>query len=183
LVALNRMDISCAQNNTCSKKTGGFQLVAGAKLPSAYALDLNPVMIDTVEVGLSKFGRVEAQGLTPVRYYLRGRVALKNVPTKNSITANALHASLVARFGLADDLSMNAKVGRAYVSTTSQYSEDGVSNGGVTENHFAPLLGINAEYTLMDELKLTAGLEATRFKAAGQSGTVKALTFGALISY
>jgi len=180
----NQLSIGCASANTCESKKGGFQLSGGAKLPSELTFDLGGLLLDTVEVGVSKYGREDARGVVRKRIFSGGPSSpLQNVPTYNSISANAIYSAVVAHFNVDSDLSLNGKLGLAYVSATSSYTEGVVSMGSVTENHFAPVIGAGAEYAIFSGVKLVGGVEVTRFKTNSQSGSIRSLVLGAQVSY
>jgi hypothetical protein len=180
----NKLSIGCATANTCESKKGGFQLSGGAKLPSELTFDLGGLMLDTVEVGFSKYGREDARGVVRKKIFTGGPSSpLQNLPTYNSISANAIYSALVAHFNVDSDLSLNGKLGVAYVSATSEYTEGGVSMKAVTENHLEPVIGAGAEYVIFSGMKLIGGLEVTRFKTNSQSGSVRSLVLGAQFSY
>lgn len=183
-LALSKYGVSCAANNSCESKHLGYGLRAGAKLSPGHVLDLGGLAVDVVEVGYSKFGRVDATGSKSELYYNGTTAPLTRiVSTANAISANAMYAAAVAHLNVVQDVDLAVKLGLAYVSTTSAYRSNGVTEGSKVESHFAPILGVACEYTLMSELRLVAGLDVTRFNADGRSGSLSALKLGVNYSY
>jgi hypothetical protein len=180
----SKHDIGCADNNICQTKTGGYRLLAGAKLPAAYVPDFGGVVsLDAVEVGLSKFGRVDADTLVSEIYYASASQKTRLVPARLTVSSDAIHAAWVARLAVFSGFDLNAKIGVAYVSTTGRKSLKGTSNGGSTENHLSPVLGLGAELGVWDGLKLAVGVETVRFKYEGESGNLKSVELGFRYSF
>jgi opacity protein-like surface antigen len=186
IAGLSNLGADCAVNNQCSNKLGGFSFRGGAMLASPFSLDfIGGGVVDAIEVGLTKFGRVEASGLKSERYYpgTGGNVRTRTVPTKNKIGANSLHLAAVARFKLIDELDLVSRLGVAYVSTTSDYFENNSSAGTISENRFAPLLGVGLEYEVLSGLRILGDLELNRFRVGGVSGRIVSLNVGAKYSF
>jgi hypothetical protein len=183
-LTLSKYDVSCAQNNTCEAKHVGYGFRAGAKFSPEHVLDLGGLALDAMEVGYSKFGRVGATGSKSELQYKGGTTPVATiVSTANSIAANALYAAIVAHVNVVQDVDASAKLGLAYVTTTSAYRSNGVTEGSKVESHFAPLLGVACEYALMSDVRLVAGVDFTRFNADGRSGALSVLKLGVNYAY
>jgi hypothetical protein len=182
-LTLSKYGVSCAENNNCKSKRVGYDFRAGARFAPEHILDLGGVLIDTAEVGYTKFGRVEAKGSKSELYFNGVRTITRVVSTANSISANALYAAAVAHANIDQNLDLAAKLGLAYATTTSAYRSNGVTEGSKAESHFAPYVGVALEYALMSELRLVGGVDLTRYRADGRSGSLSAVRFGVNYAY
>jgi hypothetical protein len=185
---LNKHVIGCAENNACSNKMGGYQLLAGARLSDRFSFKTDEFALDTVEIGLSKFGRIDASRSVVGYYYptvapRKGLLTARAVPATTSVSSNALYSALIARAKVIPDVELTGKLGLAYVSSTSHDTREGVSVGSQTENHFAPLFGLGAEYTVMEGLGVSVDLATTNFKINGESGRLRSLGIGVRYHY
>jgi len=180
-LTLNKYDIGCAANNTCKNKLDGYDFRVGSKLSPEHVVDIADVLkFDRVQVGLARFGRVQAAGSKSELYYnWAGGTSTRAISTSNSIAANALYVAALTRSNLATNFDLVGKLGLAYVTTTSSYRSSGITEGSRVENHFAPLLGLGLEYGLIEGVSLDAGFDVTRFRADGRSGTIKSVRIGA----
>lgn len=190
--ASGRVGVSCASNNVCSQKKGGYNIRFGTKLAEAYSLKIDDFSVDTIEVGLSKIGRVDAIG--NIRQTVNAPsvnppgtpnivVTTATLPTQSSFSGNALYASLVARYLVVTDLAVYAKAGIALVSGTNSTKINNVSAGSVTENHWSPIVGIGAEYEVISGIKINSGFQALRVKSGVASGSVRQFTAGGQFSF
>jgi opacity protein-like surface antigen len=181
-VGLSRLGADCAVNNSCSNRLGGYGIRGGSTLSSPLGLDfIGGGVVDAIEIGLTKFGRIDASGSLSERYYpgTGGSTRIRVVPTKNSISANSLHASAVARFNLMDQLDVVGRLGVAYVSATSDFYINNTSTQTISESRFAPLLGLGVEYEVSGGVRILSDLEINRFKVAGTSGRIVSINIGA----
>jgi OmpA-like transmembrane domain len=183
-LTLSKYGVDCAANNSCDAKPVGYGFRAGSKLAPGYVLDLDVLSIDGVEVGYSKFGKLQGSGSTSELYSNGSALPVRRtVSTSQAISATALYAALVAHANVAPDFDVVGKLGLAYVSSISSYRTDGVSEGLRGENHFAPFFGLALEYAVMNDWRLQAGVDVTRFDADERTGSISVLKFGVNYSY
>jgi opacity protein-like surface antigen len=184
--SLSKVSISCADNNKCDSSLSAYHLLVGAAAPEWMRLDFGDgVKVDGVEVGYARYGSIHATGVVRKRVNVGSpSPAFANVPVGNKLAADSVFAHWVGRAPVGvEGLNLVGKVGLAYVSTTSQYTEGGLSMGGSTHGRFSPLIGIGAEYKIFDELNISVGYEGLRFKVDSQSGYVHGLNLGLQAKY
>jgi opacity protein-like surface antigen len=184
--SLSKLSIDCATNNQCDSKLSGYRLLVGATAPGWMQLDLDGgAKTDGIEVGYARYGSIKASGIVRKRISNgTGSSVLADVEVENEISADAVFAHWVGRMPVdLDGLNLVAKLGMAYVSSTSEYTERGVSMGGSTHSRFSPAVGLGVEYKVLDELSLSLGYEGLRFKVDSQSGYVHGLNFGLQVRY
>lgn len=187
-----RISVDCAPGQSCSQKRSGFNFRWGTALPEAYSLKVDNFSVDTVEAGWIKTGRLESTGVVPIYVRTGNTAVLTTAPVASELSARAVYAALIGRYAFDRDLSAYARLGLAYVSTTMSLQRSGLDIGGVSENHWSPLLGLGAEYAVMPGLKLQAGVQLFKIKTttvsdpgpvgtagtSSVSGTVRELTLG-----
>jgi OmpA-like transmembrane domain len=180
----NRHAIGCADFNVCSDKYGGYQFLAGARVDARYALIQDDIAVDTVEFGVSKFGRAEATRTVLGYYYdSKGKLQSRQVGASTSVSSNALHGAIIGRWSPAADFEMFGKVGLAYVSSTASDALQGGAMGSRTENHFSPYLGLGLEYMVYDGFGVSVDASVMRFKIDGQRGRLQSLGLGLRYHY
>jgi OmpA-like transmembrane domain len=172
----NNIGVECAKWSECNKKYAGYGVRVGAAINSEW---LGFLGRPGVEFGFQRFGKVTSSGTKSELYFGGSATApsvttgpFKTVATSASVTADALTAALTLGGDVADGVSLVGKLGVSYASATVSYSSAGSGNGGFTENHFVPLVGIGVVYQVFDGVSLVGGLEVTKIKFDGQSSRV-----------
>lgn len=183
VAALTRVDVSCLPGVSCDNNGFGFKLFAGTKLEKPL-LKLGGGGVDVVEVAAMRLAKGRYNGRTEITVNGGSGPVVANVPASVTLGVNGLVASLGASFPLGQRFAVTPKLGVAYMTATGEYVVDGARMGSVTKSSVQPYLGVSADYLLGQGIKLTAGLDWTRFRLAGsENEDAMLLGLGAAVSF
>jgi len=188
LVTLSRLTEACTPSFRCDddRKTGQ-KFFAGAYLPDAQVLSLGSAKINRVEVGAMRMGRVTSTGQVATQVYVNDadgeRYLTVQVPAETRIQADAIMAAAVMEVPLVQQVNLTAKLGLAYVSATAVLERSGKRFDSVTKTSFQPYVGLGVEYALPFNVQLHGGVDWTRYRVDGQSGSATQVGLGAAVSF
>jgi hypothetical protein len=185
---------TCNTGLECKKTAELLRAYAGTRLDSRDQLDLAGIAkVDAVEVGYWRGVKPAAHGFSQATYYdidagivyLSGAPGNQNPysPVKYTIGFDAITLAASASAQLADDFSLVAKAGLAYMVATKRYEFDGRSNQSWTAGKFKPYLGLGLNYRLLDGLMLTGVVDLSQYEVDGTKGSIKAVGVGAEYAY
>ena len=185
VASLTSIGIDCADKLSCDKKGFGLRLYAGTKLAPENQYDFQIGKVSAIEIGVLSFGKASSsydQSYTAADLVNGGTYTLNRQVSKVS-TANALTVSAVAEMPVSSEFAFLAKLGVAYVSSTTRTYIDGASNGSETATKLKPYLGLGASFLIMDSLKVVGNYDVTAFDVAGRKSRINSLGFGAEMSF
>lgn len=186
VLALSRVADSCVTGLRCERNNPfGFKLFAGGYLPAADQLVLAGARLSRVEVAAIQFGKVTSSGLIGKREFdvdLDDYVTVF-APGEVVVQANAIAAAAVTEFSLSDQSSLVAKLGVAYVSATLSTERNGSRIDSSTKSSVQPYIGLGVEFALPFNVLLHGGVDWTRYRVDGRSGSATQLGVGAAVSF
>lgn len=186
VAALTRLNDACEPLFRCgSSNAGGFKVFGGAYLPAAQTLNLGVAKVNRVEVGAMRFGKISSSGVG-VKYAWNDDDEVyvpSDVTVKRSAQADAISGAVVMEVALADQLTLATKLGLAYVSATAAIERNGRRFDSKTQSSVQPYAGLGLEYALPGDVRLQGGVDWTRYRVAGRSGSATQLGLGASVAF
>jgi hypothetical protein len=186
VLALSRVADSCVAGLRCERNNPfGFKLFAGASLPVANQLVFSGARLTRVEVAAIQFGKVTSSGLIGKREFDADLDDYVTVfaPGQVVVQANAIATAAVTEFALNNQLNLVAKLGLAYVSATTSTERDDKRIDSSTKSSVQPYIGLGVEFALPFDVLLHGGVDWTRYRVDGRSGSATQLGVGAAISF
>ncbi len=182
--SLSNIDFHCSDDVDCHKSGQAWRFYGGMRLAPGAAIDLGVGRIDAIEVAYMRFGSARSGGTRTVSVFdvnLGIVDVVKDVAYKAQ--ADALSASLVARFPVVDDLNVLGRLGVAYVSSTLRTDVGGMSDTSQTATKLKPYAGLGVEYEIPSVMKIIGSIDWTRYDVAGRSGSMRMIGVGAETSF
>lgn len=185
--SLTSVDFNCGSSSDCDKSSKGWRFYGGVKLAPANVIDLGGIgKIDSVEVAYMRFGLAAANGTRPIINYDGDTDTSTPVdlPVSYRAQADAIAASMVARFPLFDQFSLAGRLGVAYVSSTIKtVDSNGASFFSETATKFKPYIGLSVEYDIPSVVKVVGTLDMTHYDVSGRKGNMRMFGLGAEKSF
>lgn len=183
--SLSNIDFQCSDDINCHKSAQAWRLYGGMKLESKSVVDLGVGRMDAVEISYMRFGSAYSGGTRTVGVVSNQQGAVVQVVKDVVYTAqaDALSASLVARFPVVGDFNVLGRLGLAYVSSTLRAEVGGISDSSQTATKFKPYAGLGFEYEIPSVMKIVGSMDWTRYDVAGRSGALRMIGVGAETSF
>jgi len=186
VAALTRLSDACTASLRCEDSNAkGFKVFGGAYLPASQSLNLGVAKVNRLEVSAMRFGKVSSSG-QGVKYTWNDDDEVyvpANVAVKHKVQADAIAGAAVMEVALVEQLTLAAKLGLAYVSATAAIDHDGRRFNSKTKSSVQPYAGLGLEYALPGDVRLQGGVDWTRYRVDGRSGSATQLGLGASVVF
>lgn len=186
VAALTRLNDACTASFRCGdSNANGFKVFGGVYLPSAKTLNLGAAKVNRLEVSAMRFGKVSSSG-QGVKYTWNDDDEVyvpSDVAVQRKVQADAIAGAAVMEIALAEQLTLATKLGVAYVSATSAIERDGRRFDAKTKSSVQPYAGLGLEYALPGDVRLQGGVDWTRYRVDGRSGSATQLGLGASVAF
>ena len=186
MISLSRMSDACAQSLRCEGSTNaGFKIFAGSSLPAEQVLTLGSAKLGRVEVGALRFGKTTSSGQVATQVYdpVTDDFPTVLVPGRERVQADAILAAAVVDVAVLPNLNLATKLGVAYVSATAVSERNGARVDSQTKSSVQPYIGFGIEYALPYDVQLQGGVDWTRYRVDGRSGSAMQVGLGAAVSF
>lgn len=182
VAALTRLSDACAASLRCEDSNAfGFKVFGGAYLPAGQVLKLGAAKVNRIEVGAMRFGKMSSSGEVSRTFFDGDADAYFTVrfPGTQTVQADAILGAAVMEIPLAQQVNVTTKLGLAYVSATAAVEQAGRKFNSKTKSSVQPYVGLGLEYALPSNVLLQGGVDWTRYRVDGRSGSATQLGLGA----
>ena len=186
VAALTRLSDACTASLRCEDSTAnGFKVFGGAYLPADQVLKLGVAKLNRIEVGAMRFGKISSSGIVDRTFFDGDADAYFTVPVAGTqkVQADAILGAAVLEVPLAQQLNLTTKLGLAYVSATAALEQGGRRFDSKTKSSVQPYVGLGLEYALPSNVLLQGGVDWTRYRVDGRSGSATQLGLGASMAF
>lgn len=186
VAALTRLSDACTASFRCEDSNAtGFKVFGGAYLPATQTLNLGVAKVNRVEVGAMRFGKIRSSGDVMTTFYDGDNDVYFQapVPTTHQVQADAILGAAVMEVPLAQQLNLTTKLGLAYVSATASVEKNGRRFNSKSKSSVQPYVGLGLEYALPSDVRLQGGVDWTRYRVDGRSGSATQVGLGASVAF
>ncbi|KQV91819.1 MULTISPECIES: outer membrane beta-barrel protein [unclassified Roseateles] len=153
---VSHANLDCTGSTSCDTSDTGAKLVGGYNFGNGFSL----------EAGYIAFGKFKAADATM-------SVAIK--PT-------ALMLGAAFALPLSTDWGMNVRLGVAQVKTQASATL-GTLSGSDSESKAKVYAGLGLTYAITQSVKLELGVDSTQAQFAGEKGTLRLVSLGAIFAF